>query len=116
MKGFTLLEVLLTLLLVVSGFTALSYAISTGLFVSGASETSLIATELAHEKMEQIQNTSYGSIANESRTAVSGFPSFEREVTVSTPLANLKQVTVNVYWFNKDDELKVDLVTYVANP
>ena len=116
MKGFTLLEVILTLLLFTAGFAALSLAISQGLFVSGDSEASLVATTLAREKMEEIRNTSYSGISNEARAAVSGFSPYEREVTVTTPLTNLKQVAVNVYWFNQDDELNVSLATYAANP
>ena len=115
MKGFTLLEVLLALLIFTAGFVALSLAIYQGLFVSGTSESELMATNLAGEKMEEIRNQSYSTISNESRAAVSGFSSYEREVTVSTPITNLKQVTVNVYWFTKDDEMNVSLVTYASN-
>ena len=115
MKGFTLLEVLLSLLIFTAGFVTLSLAISQGLFVSGDSEAQLVATNLAQEKMEIIKNTSYSGIASEAKAAVSGFSPYQREVTVSTPVTNLKQVTVNVYWFNKADELNVSLVTYVSN-
>ena len=115
MKGFTLLEVLLALLLFTAAFIALSLAVSQGLFVSGDSEASLVASNLAQEKMEEIRNTAYSSIANEAKAAVSGFSSYQREVVVSTPLTNLKQVAVNVYWFNKANELSVSLVTYASN-
>lgn len=114
-KGFTLLEVLMAVLLVTIGIVTLSGAFSVGLFASGNSESLLLATHLAQEKMEEIRNKSYASITNESRAAVSGFSSFEREVVVSTPLTDLKQVSVNVYWDNKDDELDTSLVTYVSN-
>lgn len=113
--GFTLLEVLLALLLVTTGFLALSQAFSTGLFSSAGDENILISTHLAQEKMEEIRNQSYSSIANETRTSVSGFSGFEREVLVTTPLTNLKQVNVNVYWFSKGDELSTGLVSYVSN-
>lgn len=115
MKGFTLLEVLLTLLLFTAGFVTLSLAVSQGLFVSGDSEASLVATSLAREKMEEIRGRSYSNIVNETKAPVSGFSPYRREVVVSTPMTNLKQVTVKVYWFNKDDELSVSLVTYVSN-
>lgn len=114
-KGFTLLEVLMAVLLLTTGFMALSGAFSMGLFASGNSESLLLATHLDQEKMEEIRNKSYASVASETRAAVSGFPSFEREVAVSTPLTNLKQVSVNVYWNNKGDELSTSLVTYVSN-
>ncbi len=114
--GFTLLEVLLALLLVTVGSLALSQAFSLGLFASADDESLLVSTQLAQEKMEEIRNKSYASIANETRAAVSGFSGFEREVVVSTPLTSLKQVSVNVYWFNKASELSTSLVTYASNP
>ena len=115
MKGFTLLEVLLALLIFTAGFVTLSLAISQGLFVSGDSEAQLVATNLGQEKMEEIRNKTYANVSAEAKAAVSGFSPYQREVTVSTPVTNLKQVTVNVYWFNKADELNVSLVTYVSN-
>ena len=114
-KGFTLLAVLIAALLVTVGFVTLVGTFSTGLFASGNNESLLLGTHLAQEKMEEIRNRSYASIANETRAAVSGFSSFDREVVVSTPLTNLKQVSVNVYWYNKSAELSTSLVTYVSN-
>lgn len=115
MRGFTLLEVLLTLVLFTAGFLALSEALSLGISASGNNEASLVAYHLAEEKMELEKNTAYSNIVSEARASVSGFSSYEREVVVSTPQTNLKQVTVNVYWFNRANELSVSLVTYAAN-
>lgn len=75
----------------------------------------LVANNLAQEKMEEVRNKTYSSIANEAKAAVTGFPVFQREVVVTTPQSNLKQVHVNVYWFNKSSELSTSLVTYVSN-
>ena len=65
--------------------------------------------------MESLKNTAYASVANEVKAAVSGFSAFQREVTVSTPVTNLKQITVTVYWYNKTNELSTSLVTYRSN-
>ena len=113
--GFTLLEVLLALLLITLGTLALSQAFSVGLFTSAEDESILTSTNLAQEKMEEIRNKTYSSISNEARAAVSGFSNYEREVVVTTPVTNLKQVSVNVYWFNKASELSTSLVTYASN-
>jgi prepilin-type N-terminal cleavage/methylation domain-containing protein len=114
-KGFTLLEVLLAVLLMVGGFIALSQAVVTGLFVAGVNEQELVAANLAQERMEEIRNTAYTSIINEARAPVAGFTSYDREVVVTTPLSNLKQVNVTVYWHSKSDESSFSLVTYVSN-
>lgn len=113
-KGFALLELLLTILLLTSGLVALFEAMSIGLFAAGDNENSLVALHLAEEKMEEVKNKSYGSVTNEAKALVSGFPVFQREVAVTTPQTNLKQVTVTVYWNTQANELNVSLVTYVS--
>ena len=114
-RGFTLLELLLTLLLITSSFVALSAAVSSGLFASADNESILVATRLTQEKMEELKNKRYASVAAEAKAAVTGFSAFQRDVTVSVPQSDLKQVTVTVYWTMKGDELSTNLVTYVSN-
>ncbi len=114
-KGFTLLEVLLAVVLFTTSFTVLAGAISVGLSAGGDNENSLVGASLASEKMEILKRTSYASIANETKAAVSGFSSFQREVVVTTPVANLKQTTVTVYWNHKAAEISYSLVTYFSN-
>ncbi len=114
-NGFTLLEVLLTIILMVVGFSFLSQAASQGFSVGTENENVFIASRLAQEKLEMLRNTSYASVANETKAVVSGFTAFQREVVVTTPQTDLKQVTVNVYWYSKANELNVSLVTYVSN-
>lgn len=113
-RGFALLELLLTILLLTSGLVALFEAMSIGIFAAGDNENSLVALDLAAEKMEEIKSASYAAIAAEAKAQVSGFPVFQRDVAVTTPQTNLKQVTVTVYWNTKSDELNVSLVTYVS--
>src|SRR3989338_6736513 len=106
-KGFTLLEVLLTIILIVTGSVLLLQALATGLFSSGENETELVAINLAQEKMEELRNNNYANIINEAKAAVPGFTVFQREVVVTTPQVGLKEVSVSVYWFTKADELNV---------
>lgn len=113
-RGFALLELLLTILLLTSGLVALFEAMSIGIFAAGDNENSLVALDLAAEKMEEIKSASYAGIAAEAKAQVSGFPVFQRDVAVTTPQTNLKEVTVTVYWNTKSDELNVSLVTYVS--
>ena len=113
-KGFTFLEVLLAVVVLAVGSVSLLQAISMGLFAGAINETELIAVNLAQEKMEWIRNTAYASIVSEARADVSGFSAFKREVIVTTPQANLRQVTVNVYYTIKNSELTKSLTTYVS--
>lgn len=114
-RGFTLLELMLAVLLLVSGFLSLSWALSAGLFAGGDNENTLTAINLAQEKMDEIRNKSYASLVNEAKAAVSGFSSFQRETAVSAIQSGLKQVNVNVYWYVKSAETSVGLVSYVSD-
>lgn len=114
-RGFTLLEVLLAVVILTVGSVLLLQAINTGLFAGMVNETEFVAVSLAQERMEFIRNTAYASIASEASAAVSGFPAFRREVIVTTPQTNLKQITVNVYYTIKSSELTTSLVTYASN-
>jgi len=109
------LEVLLTIVLLAATFAALSQAVTSGLVSSAANENDLTAVHLAQEEMEELRNKSYASIASETKAPVPGFSAFQREVVVTIPQSNLKQVNVIVSWFSRASELNVTLVTYVSN-
>ena len=111
-NGFTLLEILLTLLLLGVGVVSLVSAMTLILTSGGINESELVAVNLAREKIETLKNMSYSSIANETKAPVSGFTSYQREVAVTVSSANLKQITVTVYWNHKTTELSKNLVTY----
>lgn len=114
-NGFTLLEVLLAVVLMVTGSAFLLQAIGTGLSSGGVNESELIAFNLAAERMESLENTVYASIASEAKAVVTGFPYFQRQVDVTTPVTNLKQITITTYWTVKGAEISTTLVTYLSN-
>lgn len=114
-RGFTLIEVLIVVVLFSAGAVVLLEIFSVGLFGGFENENTLIATALAQDKMELVRNSSYGSIGDEAKAPVTDYPFFQREVVVTTPQANLKQITVNIYWTERTGEIKISLVTYVSN-
>lgn len=82
---------------------------------SSDGENALIATYLAHWRLEELRNVAYGSLASETRADISspsGFTYFEREVTVTTPYTNLSQIVVTVYWTAAGGDASVSLQTY----
>ena len=99
-KGFTLIEVLVAMVILsigLLGTAALITGIINGNKVSNRITT---ATVLAQDKMEDIRRVGYSS-GNETRTVLpSPDDNYEREVTVvdGSPAANMKTVTVTVYW------------------
>ena len=114
-KGFTLLEIMLAILLLGTGLAVLLQVVSAGLFAGGVNENEIIAANLAQEKIEELRNASYAGIADEIKAVVTGFPAFQRSVSVTTPQAGLKQVSVTVYWFAKASEMSINMVTYVSD-
>ena len=81
-------------------------------------ESVIIATQLAQRRLEELRNTAYASLANEAKASVaspSGFSRFSRQVTVTTPDTNLKQIVVTVSWTVAGGETSVILQTYRSN-
>jgi len=114
-SGFSLLEVLLAIVLFTVGFVAIARVFSTGLFAESDTEKVLVSTNLAQERIEQIRNLSYNNIVDEPKAAVSGFPIFGRQVIITYPQTNLKQIEVRVYYPTKPGENSIALYTYVSD-
>ncbi|MFA6217746.1 MAG: prepilin-type N-terminal cleavage/methylation domain-containing protein [Candidatus Omnitrophota bacterium] len=114
-NGFTLLEVLIATLLLTVGVLSIVGAFSSGIFTSGDFESVELALNLAQEKMEDIKNKTYANVASEVKSAVSGFSAFQRQVAVTVPQTNLKQVDVTVSWDTKGGQTNVSVMTLVAN-
>jgi type II secretion system protein I len=117
-KGFTLVEILMAVVLLVIGVTAVVKTVSSAMTVSIYVDAQTVALMLAEEKMEDTKNTVYSLIASSNEGALAGdFAAFRRSVTVSgTP----KQVTVDVAWTYKvggsqGTTQTVSLVTIIAD-
>ncbi len=116
--GFTLLEIMLALVLFAIGTVAVIEVMQRAQAVTTDGENVLIATQLAHRRLEELRNVAYGSLANEAKGAIaspSGFARFSRQVTVTTPYTYLKQVVVTVFWNAAGGEPNVVLQTYHSN-
>ena len=111
-KGFTLLEMLITIVLLTAGIVPILRMLSMGMFADVNAENATIARYLAQEEMEEIKDSaSYSGIdsfASARATLTGDFSDFDREVTVS---GDPKQVNVIVYWTVKGQDQSIDLVT-----
>ncbi|MBF0570363.1 MAG: hypothetical protein HQL12_00685 [Candidatus Omnitrophica bacterium] len=61
-KGFTLIEILLSTVLVVLGVVGVVNAVSSGLYADKSVEGQSVALNLAQEQMEAVKNTAYANI------------------------------------------------------
>ncbi len=117
-RGFTLLELMLALTLVGLGTVGLLEAMARAQTGSTDGENLVIATQLAHRRLEELRNVAYANLVDEAKAVIaspSGFSQFSRQVTVTTPYTNLKQLVVTVYWTAGGGETNASLQTYRSN-
>ena len=117
-RGFSLLEMLLALTLFATGTLGTLELIHRSHIGAADGESSVIATHLAQRRLEELRTTLYANLASEAKAAISspsGFTRFSREVTVTTPYTDLKQIIVTVSWTGPGGEASVSLRTSRSN-
>lgn len=116
--GFTLIEVMLAIVFFAVATVAALQLFRDSQAAVAEGESVVIATGLAQGRLEELRNTSYGRLASEANAAVAdpaGFARFSREVVVTTPYTNLKQIAVTVSWAAPGGAASVSLQTYRSN-
>jgi Tfp pilus assembly protein PilV len=115
-NGFTLLEVLLIIVILITVLFPLLQMLSSGLLVSDKVKGTNTAMTLAQEQMEAIKSSDFASISSESLTVITSYPAYSSQVIVSTPQTNLKDVQVIVYWNPMTGpQTSVSVETYISN-
>ena len=117
MKGFTLLEILITIILFTTGVAALVWAISSGIYASVGIEEMDLALNIAQARMEDIKNKSFTAIeagGDSGPTADSDFSNFNVTVDVAGG-EDPMQVDVTVSWKVRGGQDRVTLTTLVAD-
>ena len=112
-RGFTFLELLITIVLLVLGVVPVVGALAAGVAADKSVEMRVLALTLAQEQMESVKAKTFATVASQARSAVSGFSGYDSEVVVSG--TDPKAVTVNVYWMFQGHSQQVTLDTLIAN-
>ena len=123
-KGFTLVELLVSVTLLAVGLLAVAGLQITAIKGNFHGNTIMQATLLAEERLEEIRNMPYDNIYNPP-TGVASNPFIETNVNGSiytretfvetnTPLSDLKRITVSVRW-QANGPHQIVLRTIVAN-
>ncbi len=114
-KAFSLLEILIAIMIFTVGIVSVIGLFNMGLFGDVDAESTSTALALTQRRLEEIRNLDFTTgIVNETKAAVTGFTGFQREVIVTQPQTDLKQVTVTTYWTAKANEVGTSLVTYIS--
>lgn len=114
-KAFSLLEILVALFIFTVGVVAVVRLFGEGLAVSVDAENTSIASILSRQRLEELRNLDFDTgVVSEAKADVAGFTGFQRQVTVTTPQTDLKQVTVTTYWTAKGGEVSTPLTTYLS--
>jgi Tfp pilus assembly protein FimT len=92
------MELLLVLVLISIILVPLLGAIGSSLIASSDIQAVNLAANLAQAKLEALRNTAFDNLLSESKGPLSNHPSFQREVKVTLPEYNIKNVQVIVYW------------------
>ena len=117
-QGFTLVEVILSVALLLGGIAAATFVFGRGIFATVDSEAGQQGMALAQERLEQLRGNSFASIVNEARAAVAGWTGFFRQVAVTQPAGtdtDFKQVVVTVDWTTTAGQNSTSLTSYVCN-
>ncbi|OGL47656.1 MAG: hypothetical protein A2149_00945 [Candidatus Schekmanbacteria bacterium RBG_16_38_11] len=120
-EGFTLVEIMVAMIVLSIGLLSF-FALNMAIIKSNVfSKAITYATNLAQEKIEQLKNTPYASITNQTETGIGLNNAFTRTTTVQegVPQANMKTITVTVTWqemkpFISQKQHKVILTTAIA--
>ena len=113
-KAFTLLEVLITIVILATGVSAVLWALNTGLFARSDTKSVATALNISQARMEEIRNTAFGNMTNNGPLPDANFTAFNTTVVVSNN-TSLKQVDVTVSWSTKGGNTNVALTTFAAN-
>ena len=110
--GFTLIEIMIAILILVIALLGIAGVTVSVINGNAFSKEITSATTLGQDKMEELKNTDYGSIASGSDT--DSIYTRTWTVTANSPVANTKTVEVEVSWSRGGNTHDVTLKTIVA--
>jgi type IV pilus assembly protein PilV len=116
-EGFTLIEIMIALVVMSIGLTALAAVQISAIQGNAFSKRMTTAVSIADEKMEQIKSNLYTEIVSESSSQITQSNlNFTRQVTVTnnSPLTNTKTINVTVSWSEGSKSHSVPITTIVS--
>lgn len=131
-KSFSLLEVMIAVFVLVLGLLAVIQAFPISINIRGEAKRKTVASELAREKIEEIQSQTYNNIeigtTTEDYDAIEGFETYKRVTSVKYNYLEgselkkaisdqgLKKVEIRIYWEEplRPEEKKLKIATLIS--
>ncbi len=115
-KGFTLLEVMISLLIIAVAFVVLLHSRNKTILVGDYSKNITMATLLASQKITEIEHLETVNSGEEEGDFGDRFPNFRWKTEISdTPFNNIKEIRVIVLWGPEDREREVEIIDYLRS-
>ena len=114
--GFTLVEVLITMVMVVVGMVLLSQAFSAGLRAVSVSDRATQAQFLAEQKIADLEILSFANLQSDSGDFGDDYPEYSWQTEISnTDIENLKQIILTVSWTQENKTRSIVIYKYLAD-
>lgn len=118
-KGFTLVEVLVCIVVAAVIIGTLSQVVTNYVHLSKKGRYMNIANSYVEAKVESLRNSGYNSISIGTTNLKSELstqlpPSRDASMTISTPQAGIKQVSINVSYKEGGQTISNDYTTYIG--
>ena len=130
-QGFTLIELLIAVVLIATGLMVLMQLMGVAIFADSNLEYSLIALNLANEKLEELKDDDYDdpnldpASSPLTEASISGFGFIDQRqwtvdyvdanLSISVSDTGLKDVTVEVQWTQKGGTQSVAVETLIGD-
>ena len=115
-RGFTLLEVLISLLIVAIVLITCIRAQNQSIRLYNLSRDMTIATILARQKMGEIEAAGFPELEEDEGDFEEQFPEFSWKKAVSeTPFEEARRVDLSIVWKDGIKERRLDVITYITN-
>lgn len=112
--GFTLLEVLVTVIVLTSGVIAVMWALNAGMYAATDAENVDLALAIAQARMEVVKNTPFAGLVDSGPAADPNFSAFSVTVSVAEGQDPMR-VDVTAAWNEKGGQSSLALTTLVTN-
>ena len=112
-RGFTLLEVMISLVIIATAFIVLLHSRNQSILMGDYARHMTEATLLSSQKMAEIEQEDFPDTGEEEGEFGEEHPGYRwRSEVVETPLETIREVRVSVLWGEGTGERSVDLVSY----